>query len=355
MSAIYHLNLSTIKRSKGRNVVQLVAYITGQPLENHATQRTFGRRSTETIIHYQSIGPDLPMEQLWNLAEQAEHRKDSVVGRHVIVALPREQSRDLMLAELEALARHIHKATAAPVVYSLHQAAGADHDNNPHGHLVFAARAWDPQARDFGKKTSLLDDRQTGPRAVKAMRKCWEDIVNESLTPLDQPVSCKSKLARGSRSVPRRHLGYFDWRRKLAGLPTASADFNRLIDDLEHCLSDLVQVEAQLARLQMQAEAEVARDLLPPLIPKLRARKVATPDPSLEDTSLSPISIARLQAAAPAQARLPRRNPQAIPEPAVETATTTEDLLSPLVGPRPVSPAKPVRPCSPTARSELPC
>lgn len=356
VSGIFHLNLSTIKRSKGRNVVQLVAYITGEPLKNHDTLRTFGRRSTETIINYGSIGPDLPLEQLWNLAEEAEHRKDSVVGRHVIVALPREQSRERMLAELEALARHIHRVTAAPVVFSLHQAAGSTDEGNPHGHLVFAARAWDPHAGNFGKKTKVLDDWQTGPETIEEMRKRWEDIVNESLTPLDQPVSRKSKLRRGSQSPPRRHLGYFDWRRKLAGIPIASADYNRLIDDLEHCLTDLAQVESRLAQLQAQAESEVARDLLPCQMPKQPAREQSTHGLSAEQTSLSPISPAQLRASAPLRTRLRRRHPEEIPEAATGLPVRVDDVLSPPTEHGRAATARKVRrPDAPTAPRDLPC
>jgi hypothetical protein len=269
MKAIYSFALSKISRRAGRNVIQVVAYITGQKLSNRVTGRIFGRRSTETIISHGIVGSSVGLEELFNLAEDAENRSNSVVGRHVIVALPSGMPPERMLGLLKRLADHILVVTGAPVVFALHEAApGSPGPENPHGHLVFPTRRWHEESMTFREKFRPLGQPWQGGKIIENFREEWSKILNTGLDPGAPQVSHLSHARQGNGFIPRRHLG--DHRRRAEGRTAAATgknrdeEFNELVDDHHACLAALVALEAERGDLLKDlAKAEAAESIVP--------------------------------------------------------------------------------------------
>ncbi len=245
--AIFHCQIRPIQRSKRRSVIQLVSYVTGLKLRSLRTGRCYRRRTPGDVIRFACVGSNLPMQVLWQKAESAERRKNSIEGRHQIVALPRENSQEEQWKMLVAMAEAINRLMGVPVVVALHDNAGeSDKPRNPHGHLVFATRAWNERAQSFLGKTRSIDVATTGSVIFELFRKTWEDIVNAGLPAGVPKVSRLSHARAGRNRIPRRHLGEQATAMERNGFRTHHGDFNRKVDRLDRVTAQRIKVESRL-------------------------------------------------------------------------------------------------------------
>lgn len=247
---IFHLHLTPIQRSKGRSVIAEIAYATGIPQYSPRLGRGFRRRSgKDAVLRVGRIGTSTSRELVWQAAEAAERRWNSIEGRSVVVALPRELTTVDQWRILGNFAEHIHSTLHVPVEFALHAGRdpGRSSAHNPHGHLVFASREWDDNSQTFGKKTRVLDVRKSGSVVIKNLRLKWEQLVNHSLPDLCPRVSCLSHARAGRSRVPKRHLGPVAWRMERSGYRTDIGDYNRLIDDLNQTNFAIGAIAHQLA------------------------------------------------------------------------------------------------------------
>jgi len=126
--AIFHFNISSIQRSKGKNAVARAAYISASKLVYKTTCQETGEEISITynftkekgIVHSKIFVPEgfenvawlQDREQLWNAAEAREKRDDSITGTLIEFALPKEVSKEanVKLAEefvQKNIVRHI--------------------------------------------------------------------------------------------------------------------------------------------------------------------------------------------------------------------------------------------------------
>lgn len=143
-------------------------------------------------------------EQLWNVAEQSERRKNSTVAREFEIALPAdltaEQRRDLALS----FAREISERHGVAVDVAIH-APGQDGDNrNHHAHLLATTRRLGPDG--LGEKTRELDQKQSGE--VDYWRERWANVQNRALerAGIDQRVDHRSFKEQGLDKQPLPQL-----------------------------------------------------------------------------------------------------------------------------------------------------
>lgn len=262
--AIFHLDISTVRRSRGRSIVQLVAYITGTKLTDHRTGKTHRRSSKDDHILVGGFGPSLDPEALWNRAEEAERRKDAVVGRHMIVALPHDVSHRERRLLLHGMAERIHQDTQAPVVYAMHEDCDATRKpQNSHGHIVWAARRWDNVGQRFSAKTRELDVPRTGGKIFEAWREDWESRVNQVLPKGVTPISRLSHVRAGRDRKPRKHLGDRACEIERRGGRSNAGDYNRLLDQLDVVQSQREELTRAIALIEHDGEsmASMQKDL----------------------------------------------------------------------------------------------
>jgi len=202
------------------------------------------------------------MQLLWAKAEFAEKRKNSIEGRHLIVALPRENSPEEQWRMLLEMAEVISRMLNVPVVVALHDnPADKDKPRNGHGHLVFATREWSEQAQSFLAKTRSLDVATTGSVIIENFRKKWEDIVNQSLPVGTPKVSRLSHVRAGRNRIPRRHLSEQAIEMERKGIRTRQGNFNRKVDQLNRVTAQRTKVENEMDPVPKGSHAERQRQL----------------------------------------------------------------------------------------------
>ena len=83
--AIYHCDVKPVQRSKGQTTTAKMAYRAGAKIEDKRTGKTHDYTAKKGVEHKEIITPqgvNIPSrEDLWNMAELAERRKDACTGR----------------------------------------------------------------------------------------------------------------------------------------------------------------------------------------------------------------------------------------------------------------------------------
>ena len=139
---------------------------------------------------------------LWNRAELAERRCDAQLGRHLLLALPRE-------LDVEDLKRLVRKFVRREIVGRGMVADIAFHDlggDNPHAHVLITLRALD------GSGFAARKNRDWNYQGwVAELRKRWATLVNRYLARADVPREqwIDSSVAWGAagRGARARRLG----------------------------------------------------------------------------------------------------------------------------------------------------
>ncbi len=213
--AIYHLSVQAIKRSAGRSSVAAAAYRSGSKLEDERTGLTHSYDKKRGVEHSEIFTPtdiEAPawahdQSGLWNAAEAAENRKNSVTSREMDVALPDELDPAHWHELARAYAQEISDRYQVAADLNIH-APNVNSDNrNHHFHLQWSTRQLGPDG--FGKKTRILDDMKTGRIEIEWMRQRWEELGNEALkkSGFEPSLDRRSLKDQGVKQLPSVHEG----------------------------------------------------------------------------------------------------------------------------------------------------
>jgi hypothetical protein len=195
--AIYSLHHSTVGKSTQAEPFTASA---------HISYITRARACTKVLA---ARMPEKAAEaQEWLAREETADRKNARVIDKVMLALPKELSKEQRAALVYAFAERITQGKASWL--------GAIHDRgkdgaNPHCHLVI-------RDRDVatGKAVARLsagprDRKKAGlePNSTEYLRKAWEDCANQALDQASRPerVDRRSLKARGIEREPTIHEG----------------------------------------------------------------------------------------------------------------------------------------------------
>ena len=172
--AIYQLSVKAIRRSEGGNAKAAAAYRSGTQIGTF--DYTHRRGVAHRFMVLPATAPQWTRPQLWQEAEEAERRKNSVVAREVLIALPHELPDTDRIKIVRELSSWLVSRYGVAVDAAIH-APRKDHDErNHHAHLLMTTRRL--TAQGLGEKTRELDDKQTGPREIEAIRAAWCAMVN---------------------------------------------------------------------------------------------------------------------------------------------------------------------------------
>lgn len=184
--AIYHFSVKNISRSDGRSAVACSAYRSGEKLidERQGKEQDYTKKTGvefKKIYAPENTNPELlDRNQLWNIVEKFENRKNSQLAREFEIAFPHElnqQQRKQMLNELcqDIVKRHAVVVDAA--IHTPHTANGSD-KRNYHAHIMFTTRSIDEHG-NLGKKTREFND--NGKQEVEFWRESFADLANKHL------------------------------------------------------------------------------------------------------------------------------------------------------------------------------
>ncbi len=213
--AIYHFQMKTLSRSAGRSATAAAAYRAGQKIEDERTGQTFDYSRKAGVLMAEVITPDgqpLDREQLWNAAENAEKRCNSVVAREFVVALPHELSREQQAELVKGYAQGLSERTGWAVDVAIHEPGRAGDLRNVHAHLLCTTRTIEQDPAGclvMGSKTREWDQRATGSELLRSERSEWERCVNQSLEQANriERVDCRSHAEKHTGLEPQIHLG----------------------------------------------------------------------------------------------------------------------------------------------------
>ena len=155
--AIAFSRVSIHSRSKGHSAVAGAAYRAGISLFDERTGETYDFTQKSEVSFSQILLPEGASEQyldrsfLWNAVERAEKRKDAQLAKDVVLALPKEISRERQIDLALQFAQDHFVRHGLVVDVALH-----DHESgNPHAHLYVTTRRL--IGNTFGQKARDLN------------------------------------------------------------------------------------------------------------------------------------------------------------------------------------------------------
>jgi hypothetical protein len=211
--SIYHLSVKSFSRAAGRSATAAAAYRAAEKIEDkrtgevHDYTRKGGVEGTELVLP--AGAPEWAHDRaaLWNAAEEAERRKNSVVAREFEVALPAEltaaQRRELAVA----LARELVERHGFAADVAIHQPSRHGDDRNYHAHILVSTRQLEPEG--FTQKTRELDNKEWSSYAVHHWRERFAELQNQALERHghEARVDHRTLAAQGLDREPTVHLG----------------------------------------------------------------------------------------------------------------------------------------------------
>ena len=210
--AIFHLSVKTVSRSSGRSAVAAAAYRTGDTLTNErdGRQHDYAKRKgvDESFIIARS-GCEWAHDRstLWNAAEQAEKRSNSVTAREYVLALPAELDAKDRADLARSFASAVVERYGVAADVALHAPSAGGDDRNYHAHILTTTREVEPDG--LGKKTRILDAAKTGGPEIESLRELWAMQCNEALERHQKParIDHRSYERQGVDEIPTMHLG----------------------------------------------------------------------------------------------------------------------------------------------------
>jgi len=253
----FHCSVDTVKRSAGRSAVAAAAYVTGKKLreegrdEPHDYSRRYG-----VIASFTTAPADAPEwvfepEALWNAAEKAERRSNSVVARKSTIALPHAVDPEEREAIAADIAAELVRRYDVAVTVAIHEPDRHGDQRNDHAHFLWTTR--EVTGEGLGKKTRILDDvKTTGPKEIASFREFVAGRLNQALTEAnsDERVTAQSYAVEGINKIPTTHLGAAASGMERKGKLSSRGEINRGRQARGAGLAELVEDYAQ-------AEAEI--------------------------------------------------------------------------------------------------
>lgn len=248
--AIYHCSVKTVSRSSGRSATAAAAYRSAERIVDDRTGLVHDYRRKSGVVHTQVVvpqGEQVPARpDLWNRAEAAERRKNSVVAREVVVALPAELDADRRRDLVAAFSEHLANRYFVAVDVAIHEPDREGDQRNHHAHLLMTTRRL--VNGNLEEKTRELDNRNSGE--VVHIREAWATAVNAALEHAKQParVDHRSNRARKIDHPPTVKLGPVVTQMERRGIRTERGGINRRIMLLREALEKLQLLKEQLMK-----------------------------------------------------------------------------------------------------------
>src|SRR5262245_22020420 len=227
--AIFRMEISSVARSAGRRATAAAAYRSGERIRDERTGDLFNSTRRRDVLHTEILLPSQlqgePVawarnrERLWNTAEHAEKRHNSLVAREFQVTLPSELDATRRVALARTFAREIADRYKVAVDLAVHEPPRGGDLRNFHAHLLTTTREVTPAG--LSAKSGLdMDWRERRRRGLPDhrqeyinIRERWATLTNEALRDanIDARVDHRSLATQGIDreplpAIPLKHL-----------------------------------------------------------------------------------------------------------------------------------------------------
>ncbi|MCU4547291.1 MobQ family relaxase, partial [Acinetobacter pittii] len=193
--AIYHCSTKTVNRSSGRTAVASSAYRSGEKLKDERTGLTHDFTRKDGVAHSEIISNldiEIDRNQLWNLAEQSENRKDARTAREWVIALPDELDVDQRKDLAKKFATALVDRYGVIADLAIHEPSKGGNDKNHHAHIMLTTRKaeLDPENNLILTTKAEIELSNTKRKAlnmgttqedIKQIRATWADLANHAL------------------------------------------------------------------------------------------------------------------------------------------------------------------------------
>ena len=299
--ALFHLNVTQIKRSKGQSAIAAAAYRAGEKLHSEYYGETSDYTRKNGVIWSEILLPDhAPREYadrqtLWNAVEKTERGKNAQLAYSFDIALQNEFSTE----ENIALARHFlleHFVSRGMVVdFAVHvpdpEPGGI---SNPHFHVMAPIRPivengkWGcKQHRVYeldAEGNRLLDADGNyifnavpttdwgSPETLEYWREQWAALCNAKFEEkgIGERIDHRSYERQGIDLLPTIHKGPAVRQMEAKGIRTDKGEFNRWIKATNAVIQDIKKKISALLDWLKEAKEELREPQMPDLISLLQ-------------------------------------------------------------------------------------
>lgn len=255
---MYHCSIKPISRSAGRSATAAAAYRAGVVIECRQYGVTHDYSRKRGVIFSEVVGTELHRAELWNSAEAAENRKNSITAKELELSLPAEAGRDEQIRICREMAMWMRSRYGVACDYSIHRPNPRGDERNYHCHLLFTTRVVTAEGK-FGQKTRVLDDKKTGSEETHIIREQWQTLTQSVALDADA-WDCRSLRDRGIDREPTTHRGVAMTAMERRGYRTKhkNTDIDAANFDREITKKDLAELTAQAAKAAKEEAARIA-------------------------------------------------------------------------------------------------
>ena len=299
--ALFHLNVTQIKRSKGQSAIAAAAYRAGEKLYSEYYGETSDYTNKGGVICSEILLPDhAPREYadrktLWNAVEKAERGKNAQLAYSFDIALQNEFSLD----ENIALARQFlleHFVSRGMVVdFAIHvpdtEPGGI---SNPHFHVMAPIRPIEANGKWGMKQRRVYEQDEEGnrlldadgnyifnavpttdwgsPETLEYWREQWAALCNAKFEEkgLPERIDHRSYERQGVDILPTIHEGPSVRQMEAKGIRTDKGEFNRWIKATNGLIQSIRKKIAVLLDWLKETKEELSKPQTPDLISLLQ-------------------------------------------------------------------------------------
>ena len=300
--ALFHLNVTQIKRSKGQSAIATAAYRSGEKLyseyygENSYYTNKSGVICSEILLPDHAPKEYADRQTLWNAVEKAERGKNAQLAYSFDIALQNEFSLD----ENIALARQFlleHFVSRGMVVdFAIHvpdtEPGGI---SNPHFHVLAPIRPIEQNGKWGMKQRRVYELDEEGnrrldadgnyifnavpttdwgsPETLEYWREQWAALCNAKFEEKNLPcrIDHRSYERQGVDILPTIHEGPSVRQMEAKGIRTDKGEFNRWIKATNSVIRDIKKKIAALLDWLKEVKEELAKPQTSDLFALLQA------------------------------------------------------------------------------------
>ena len=240
--AIYHCSTKTVNRSSGRTAVASSAYRAGEKLEDERTGLTHDFTKKNGVAHLEilsNLDIEIDRNELWNLAEKTENRKDARTAREWVIALPDELDADQRKDLAKDFAQSLVYRYGVIADLAIHEPSKGGSDRNHHAHIMLTTRKAELDTDNNLVLTTKTDielsnakrkslDMGTTQDEIKQIRESWANLANHALerAGFQEKIDHRSYADQGNGLQATIHEGTKITQLRRQGIDTEISRFN---------------------------------------------------------------------------------------------------------------------------------
>lgn len=242
--AIYHCTTKPISRAGGRSATASSAYRAGEKIVDTRTGEIHDYTKKSGVEYSEIIKPkslkqiEIKRDDLWNLSEHTEKRKDARVAREFVIALPNELTPEKRKEVAQSFTKYLADRYSVVADLAIHQPNRKGDDKNHHAHIMITTRKAEVVSGELqltekaDLELSNTKRKSLGMKAtqedIKEIREKWADIANRALkqSGIKERIDHRSYEDQGKEMIPTKHEGAQVTEMRRKGVITGIAKLN---------------------------------------------------------------------------------------------------------------------------------